>query len=351
MSDNINLIPWDKFKHQIENTHDIEELSKLTDKLKAYKILAEQSKQSAEVQTKITNYLYRAQRKQGEWLSNNIKTGQRSDLSHHSTGLKQLGITRDESSKLQKLAQIPDEKFETILNNAEAEVKKVTKNMLVNVGKEIDRAERKQELMKKGDKVITPEDVLLFSLDFRDVPIDENSIDLILTDPPYPKEYIGLWNDLAEYAEASLKPSGFLVAYSGQYNLPEVISRLSERLKYYWCFCLEHKGKSQIVNGVNVMCQWKPVLIFQKPPFKKFELTKPDYIISEDREKAGHDWQQSESGVCKLIELFSKENDIILDPFMGAGTIPYCAYKMNRRPIGIEIDKDTFKIAKGRFND
>ena len=36
-----------------------------------------------------------------------------------------------------------------------------------------------------------------------------------------------------------------------------------EKLDYYWTFAVYHEGQTQIVNGVNLICRWKPVLLFQ----------------------------------------------------------------------------------------
>jgi len=56
----------------------------------------------------------------------------------------------------------------------------------------------------------------------------------------------------------------------------------------------------------------------------------------------------------KLIELIilasSKEGDIILDPFFGTGTTGYAAEKLNRKWIGIEINKKFVEAAKKRLN-
>lgn len=46
----------------------------------------------------------------------------------------------------------------------------------------------------------------------------------------------------------------------------------------------------------------------------------------------------------------TQPNDIILDCFMGSGTTCVAAKELGRRYIGIEIDKNYFKIAKDRLN-
>jgi site-specific DNA-methyltransferase (adenine-specific) len=51
----------------------------------------------------------------------------------------------------------------------------------------------------------------------------------------------------------------------------------------------------------------------------------------------------------KAIKNFSKENDIVLDPFMGSGTTGVACKNLNRDFIGIELDQEYFKIAKERI--
>ncbi len=203
------------------------------------------------------------------------------------------------------------------------------------------------EELKEAEKKVLPPTLNLINQDFRTANIKENSIDLILTDPPYPGEFLPLWKDLGDFAYKVLKPSGFLVAYSGQYHLPKVFEMLNGQLEYVWTMALIMAGSTQLVNARNIMCGWKPILIYCKPPFVK----KPFYDVtsSPQGEKLLHEWQQSEGGVRKLIEIFSKEGDIILDPFSGAGTFPKVAYEMKRQAIGIEIDNITHLKAKTRI--
>ena len=51
----------------------------------------------------------------------------------------------------------------------------------------------------------------------------------------------------------------------------------------------------------------------------------------------------------RIINLFSKENDIILDPFSGSGTTCKIAKKLNRQYIGFEINPEYIKISKERI--
>lgn len=52
-----------------------------------------------------------------------------------------------------------------------------------------------------------------------------------------------------------------------------------------------------------------------------------------------------------LIKLFSKENDTVLDCFMGSGSTGVAAVNTNRNFIGIEIIPEYFKIAQDRIGN
>lgn len=54
--------------------------------------------------------------------------------------------------------------------------------------------------------------------------------------------------------------------------------------------------------------------------------------------------------IKNLIINSSNENDIILDCFLGSGTTAVACKELNRKYIGIEIDKEYFKIAQDRLN-
>ena len=183
---------------------------------------------------------------------------------------------------------------------------------------------------------------------FKDIP--DGSIDCIITDPPYPYEFIEVWSKLSRVAKRVLKPNGYCIAYSGQMNLPEVIKRMNEHLNYYWTFSLIHTGSRQLINGRNLFCGWKPILVFQNG-FKKLDKPFDDFIMGTGMEKTHHKWQQAELELKHLINNFTKEGDVIMEPFAGGGTTIIAALKLNRNIIAAEIDETSYNVSKQRISE
>lgn len=52
-----------------------------------------------------------------------------------------------------------------------------------------------------------------------------------------------------------------------------------------------------------------------------------------------------------FIKLFTQENDVVLDPFMGSGTTNIVANRLNRQSIGIEILPEYFEEVKKYFSN
>ncbi len=51
----------------------------------------------------------------------------------------------------------------------------------------------------------------------------------------------------------------------------------------------------------------------------------------------------------RIIKLYTNENDIIVDPFVGSGTTCVASKKLNRNYIGFEINPDYIEIANKRI--
>jgi site-specific DNA-methyltransferase (adenine-specific) len=181
--------------------------------------------------------------------------------------------------------------------------------------------------------------------------IQNDSIDAIITDPPYPKEFLPVFEVLAREAARILKPGASLVVMSGQYHLPEVIEMMARHMRYQWTLAyLTPGGQAPQIFQRNVNTFWKPVLWFVKGDYDGPWIG--DVCKSEvnDNDKRFHEWGQSESGMVGLVERFSKPNDIVLDPFCGGGTTGVVSIKLGRRFIGVDLDESSIKITGARIN-
>lgn len=82
--------------------------------------------------------------------------------------------------------------------------------------------------------------------------------------------------------------------------------------------------------------------------------TKKKYYVTgintADKELYKHPTIKPLNIIKNLIINSSKENDIVLDCFMGSGTTCVAAKELNRQYIGIELDPTFYKIAKDRLN-
>lgn len=236
------------------------------------------------------------------------------------------------------------------------EVFEKIKNGTINISeakKEEKKEEKIQERKKLAEEGAKKDIQIDFRLgDFEEVFADlpDGSIDCIITDPPYPYEFIEVWTKLSRFAKRVLKPNGYCIAYSGQMYLPEVMQRMSENLTYYWTFTLIHTGSRQLINGRNLFCGWKPILIFQNN-FSKLKTPFDDFIQGTGSEKNHHKWQQAELELNHIIDNFTNVGDTILEPFAGGGTTIMAALKNNRNIKAAEINEESFNISKKRIAD
>lgn len=92
------------------------------------------------------------------------------------------------------------------------------------------------------------------------------SLDYIITDPPYPEAFLPLFGDLARGAAHALRPGGLLLCMSGQTHLPAVLAELQRStLDYLWTLAyLTPGGQAVQVFPRKVNTFWKPILVFSQ---------------------------------------------------------------------------------------
>lgn len=71
--------------------------------------------------------------------------------------------------------------------------------------------------------------------------------------------------------------------------------------------------------------------------------------IVSGKEKVGHPTQKSLKLMESIIKIHTKENETIIDPFMGSGTTGVACLNLNRKFIGIELVKNYFNMAVKRL--
>lgn len=181
--------------------------------------------------------------------------------------------------------------------------------------------------------------------------VPDNSVDIIITDPPYTKDCLPVYADLAKESARLLPVS--LLTIIPQYARPTVYNYLEQEtdLNYFWEFCIKHSGSISKMWTQEIWPHWKPMTWYvkgqQKPDYMASNIC--DLIESDEPDKTGHDWAQSPKEAEYIISQLTVENQIVLDPFMGIGTFGLAALKLNRKFMGIEINEDTFNIAKINF--
>lgn len=234
---------------------------------------------------------------------------------------------------------------------------------LDKAGKKITKLEKVNErLTRKRDyftpAALTDENFKLICADIRDgLPdIADNSVDFVITDPPYPKEFLPLYGDLSKVAARVLKDGGSLICMTGQSYLPEVIQLLGTNMTYHWCLSYSTPGGQSVqLFQKKINTFWKPLLWFVKGKYTGD--WNGDVLQSpvNANDKRYHKWGQSLGGMTETVLRLTNIGDVILDPFLGGGTTAIAALWNRRKFIGVDVSQKCLDTARARiqedFND
>ncbi len=224
--------------------------------------------------------------------------------------------------------ELSGDRAERIIRDREAEQKR------------IEQARREAEAQPK------PTTVDIRHGDFRQVLSDLSGVDAIITDPPYPAEFLPLLGDLANWADKVLAPNGVLAVLIGQTHLPEVYRLLNGSRPYRWTACYLTPGNGYVSHPRRVQSNWKPLIVYGGGP--RFA----DVIRSEGSDaaaKSNHKWGQDYGAFHTIVERLTERGQTIADPFMGSGTTLLAAHALGRHAIGCDIDPEHVRRAKERL--
>ena len=219
--------------------------------------------------------------------------------------------------------------------------------------------------------------------------IKTSSVDLILTDPPF---NLGLfmkqrgtnlsklrdnhfsgsnWDNLpyedweyliAEFIKESsrvLKKAGALLIFSSILKVETIVRICQENKFYYKTTGIWHKTnplpRNMNLHFVNSTESWIYFVLDSKTgTFNNNDKLIHDFYESsntsnKEKKHGKHPTQKPLEIMEHFVSILSNEKDLVLDPFMGSGSTGVAAKNLNRKFLGIELDKKYFNIAEKRI--
>ena len=219
--------------------------------------------------------------------------------------------------------------------------------------------------------------------------MQSKTIDCIITDIPYfqvvDDDWDNQWKNSEEYLEfihncikefdRITKDDASIIMFTGrQYNRHIALlldKYFEERRIIIW----SRKRAFNNTRGKALASGYEPICYYTKgnPVFNNIKIqseskrkeytegTLKDGVSLSDvwsdipalphnsKEKVKHSSQKPITLMERCVLLCSKENDTVLDPFMGSGSTGVACKNLNRTFIGIEANKEHFELAKHRI--
>lgn len=192
----------------------------------------------------------------------------------------------------------------------------------------------------------------VYNGDFRDVlgrAEFADSIDAIMTDPPYPHEFLPLFSDLSRLGGQVLVEQGMVICLSGKMALDRVMERLGEYLSFGWMYATTLPGSNTRIGTRQVAQEWKPWLVYTRGAWPSGRIPWHGDLLTRQKAKSDYHWQQGIEDAIELIERLTVPDAVIVDPMMGVGTYGEAAIRTGRRFIGIEMDRERYQQSISRL--
>ena len=228
--------------------------------------------------------------------------------------------------------------------------------------------------------------------------LDDSSVDLVLTDPPYfigfdgGKGWDSCWSDETEYLDwckewtsecvrvlkdnrmlvvwGTLKTDTFLKyklnvlnTFENMNGQNEIIwsynwggrakTNFARKHEYAWCYS---KGKDFLFNDKDIRVERKVKKNLRTGKEHK-EGTIPTCIWEKNNHTTSKDfigWHPTTKNLDildRIIRAYTNENDTVLDIFMGSGSTAISCLRTNRKYLGCELDKEYYDKIKERIDN
>ena len=216
--------------------------------------------------------------------------------------------------------------------------------------------------------------------------IDSNSVDLIATDPPYEINFENNdwdepnslnWRYLASEFKRVLKPDGSLIVFQGWSQVCNTKAVLDNYFTIKnWIIYDRVKGRGAKTNLVstredilwyvvddsnytynkvrsNIKKKTGGMGIKNGNEYRALSNVWTDIspIVPWSAERVSHPTQKPLELMTRIIEIYSNEGDMVLDPFCGSGTSAVASKILHRQFLGFERDKTYYEISKNRVDN
>lgn len=224
--------------------------------------------------------------------------------------------------------------------------------------------------------------------------IEDNSVDLVITDPPYNISIensvnayggartgmdFGAWDygfqtdKWLHYIAPKVREGGQMLIFNSYKNIG-IMMKVLEAYGYevvglpMWLKTnpIPHLTDITYVSSMEhalwlVRTNGKPLkeldVVFNGKPYVKKTKKKSDYndgiILSSPHSKQSERFHTTQKPVWlfnKLIQNHSNTGDLVMDTFMGSGTTAVCSQGLNRNYLGCELDDEYFAKSTERLN-
>ena len=181
--------------------------------------------------------------------------------------------------------------------------------------------------------------------------IPDKAVDLVLTDPPYLnanmaydtfKDSSDVTKLVLQFLEEARRISKIVIFPSGKYETELELFRIAPPR---WRLCW-FKGASSNISPVGFN-DWEMMMVYGD----KICVNQHDHFHIRNDEKMGnygHPCPKPLGWARWIIEKFCPEKGIVLDPFVGSGTVVQAAKELNRSYIGMDISWNYCEKARER---
>lgn len=141
--------------------------------------------------------------------------------------------------------------------------------------------------------------------DMREWKVRANSVDLIVTDPPYEKAGVPLYRDLSAFAARRLKPGGLLFAYAGLLDFDQIMDHLRSDMQYVAMIIFLRTTRQSPIYPIKVDGRFRPILVFSNGKYTPTRWMNDVIVARAGPEKESHPWQQSVDPLLQLLDVAS----------------------------------------------